>query len=190
MEYTEQDYDFYTFVDECMASEVGINELIINEALSTEKAISQITKAIKNNKYIGVYYNDGNKEDGFRLIEPLVLGKGFRGKSGKITHEDTYYLRAYVIKDSMEDEYVRDKFKKSTLKKIFTGKDKHYQSYSISDKKPYWRLFKVDKITKIKTMRKKFGRLRKDYNPDDKMMGEIIISVPKSKLNESKSFLT
>lgn len=42
---------------------------------------------------------------------------------------------------------------------------------------PMWRLFRVDRISKISTSLKKFNRVRKGYNPDgDRGMSEVIIN--------------
>lgn len=177
--------DEYTeFILECLEDNYELDEHILNEALSVTKALKQIHDAITNQNYLGIYYNDG-KESGFRLIEPLVLGQGFK-RGDKVSHEDDYYLRAYVIKDTDEDEYASQKFKDKKVLGLRISKGKK-TSVSKSGREPYWRLFKVNKITRIKKFSKKFGKRRPDYNSKDKMMGNIIVSVPEQMLTEITS---
>lgn len=151
-------------------SEVFEQYMAINEGKTP--TLKHIEKAIKNRKYVGIYYEEKGKdgkyivEPGFRLIEPYVLGKGYI-LNGNLVHEDRTYLRAFVIKDSYFDRNPR-------LKKISRRKSK-----SKTKRVPYWRLFRLDRIQKWNEFNVVFSGYRKLYNPDDKQMGEILFKIEK-----------
>lgn len=149
---------------------------------SVEDYVSKLISAINKRYYVGLFYESDKKgEEGFRLCEPLVLGKGFVSpKTGELSHPDDYYLRAFIIKDTEADAVAKSKFKKS--------KGSRRRSYSFSNSKPHWRLFAIRSIKRLDVFRKKFTKLRPYYNPNDSMMNEILASVPKSDLKESISF--
>lgn len=178
--------EYRDFILENINSEFPLDEHILLEEISTEDAFKKISKAIKNMNYISIYYADGST-NGFRLLEPFVLGSGIR-RGNEESNSDVHYLRAYQIKDTREDEYTSDKFKTSKWLKPFVG-DGHKESVSRSGHEPMWRLFRVDRITRIKILNKKFEHLRDDYNPDDKMIARIHSSVPLESLKESKGYI-
>jgi hypothetical protein len=129
----------------------------------TEQAI---IRAIQNRYYVGIYYADpANKKSvkpGFRLIEPYCYGSGYRHlKSGEILYPERQYLRAYVIL--------------TTAKENLTIRRK---SVSKSMNPNWWRLFRVDRIQNWFAFRIKYFHYREGYNPQDKMMGRIITSLP------------
>jgi len=172
--------DYAKFIHENLNSE-GFVE--IKESLDTESAVSTILKAIEGQKYLGLYYEDkDSSEAGFRLVEPFVLGQGFQRK-GKPSEglEDVYYLRAYVIRDSDKDDYTSGKFK--DLKFLGMTLKKAPEKSKISSKGTTdWRLFRLDKIQKLKIFKETFEFMRPFYNPEDKSFTEILASVPKSDL--------
>ncbi len=142
-------------------------ERFINEANESDKynpTIDKIKKAIKNRKYVGIYYEgEGNVEPGFRLLECYVLGQGYVLPSGKVTHENDYYLRAFVIMESKKD-------KNKHIRKL------HRTSVSKSMRVPAWRLFCFQKIKSLETLRFTITEARADYNPKDSMIDKIIQS--------------
>ncbi len=138
-----------------------------NRIIESEPSIDDIKKAINNRKYVGIHYvDDGTGEvlDGFRLIEPLVVGDGFVTNEGTVIHEDRQYLRAFVIKDT-------------SLESQFDNSDIKRKSVSKTKRLPYYRLFRVDRISSWFEFPKVFSNPRELYNPDDKRIGTIIASV-------------
>jgi len=155
-----------------------INEAGRNPVIKSTPNEDEIIKAIENRKYIGIYYTENNGKSvksGFRLIEPHVYGKGFQ-RDETIFNTDTKYLRAYVIMDSEKDT--------QTSKKFDASKGARRKSISKSKHRPYWRLFKVENITNWYDLKKTFSKLRPNYNPEDKLLVEIIKSVPLTELKE------
>ncbi len=140
-------------------------ELFINEVgpKSHEPSVHKMTKIIKKRRYAGIYYEgEDNVLPGFRLIEPYCFGKGYKiGR--KIINKDQFYLRAYVIKESKKDT-------NKQLHKI------NRKSVSKSQKVPYWRLFRWDKVKLLEELRFVIPRAQEGYSPDDKMIGKIITS--------------
>lgn len=177
--------EYFDFINENL-NEYPLNEFILSESFTINDVVKKLTNAIEKQKYVGIYYADGTPEEGFRLIEPHVLGQGFK-RGDKISNEDKYYLRGFTIMDTNEDEYASEKFKdfKFFGKTIKSGQK---ISQSVSQTGTGWRLFRVDKITRIKTFSKNFSKLRPDYNPDDKMMVTILSNVPIDVLTEAKSY--
>lgn len=137
-----------------------------------------IIKAIKERKYVGIYYEEKKDHDlvlkGFRLIEPICFGKGSRSKrkdkkTGKygyfVNNTDRKYLRAFVIRDTALDIDTKKQFR--TRRK----------SVSKTKKVPYFRLFRVDRIQSWFTFDFVFSKYRTLYNPKDECMVDIIASL-------------
>lgn len=128
---------------------------------------SKIINTIENHWYAAIYYN-GSKE-GFRLVEPYVYGKGFVSpRTGKLSHENDYYLRCYVILDTQKDPDVKKQFKRE--------KGMRRKSVSKSGGKLGWRLMRTDMIKSWQPIRKKITAERPFYNPEDKMINNIEVS--------------
>lgn len=140
--------------------------------------VSEIKNAIEDRHYVGIYYEEPDPDQegkvlaGFRLIEPYVYGKGYKYNS-KVSNKDRQYLRAYVIRDSKVDPQTK-KLKNFTRRK----------SVSKSERKPYWRLFRIDRIQTWQTIPRKIRAYREDYNPNDKMISRIITAAKKSDFSE------
>lgn len=158
----------------------------VNEAksqFSTAKgkpSAEDIKRAINERFYVGIYYEEPNDKNlvksGFRLIEPYVYGRGFVApKIGNISHFQRQYIRAYVIKDTASDAAFIDK-KKFTRRK----------SVSKTNRVPYWRLLRVDRISNWMLIPRKFSRYRHLYNPDDKMINRIICKVEYNQFPKGK----
>ena len=147
----------------------------LNEAKSRithpEPTEAEIIRAIKNRKYVGIYYEGENVESGFRLIEPLVYGIGYKYDGKKIN--DDRYIRAFVIKATDKDK----NFQKSKINR---------RSVSKSKRTPYWRMLRVDKIKDWFEFPKKFSILRDGYNTNDKHINNIIAFVPTEELKIEK----
>jgi len=145
-------------------------EMFVNEAgpQNFEPSIEKIRKCIKNRRYAGIYYeedsNNRNLEvlSGFRLIEPLCFGRGYKTPAdGHISHPHEYYLRAYVIRESKKSD---DK----NIRKI------NRKSVSKSQRVPYFRLFKMERIKIWEQFRFRILQARDEYNPEDMMIAEIL----------------
>jgi predicted DNA-binding transcriptional regulator YafY len=110
---------------------------------------SKIISAIKNRWYLAVYYEDDEGNKGFRLIEPYVVGRGYK-VSGVVSkeHKDDYYLRCYIIKDAKVDPSV-----------MFNRN----KSYSFSEEEPYWRIFRLDRILNLTVIKRKIRYYRREY---------------------------
>ncbi len=140
----------------------------------------EIKNAVLNRNYVGIYYEEketGVVKSGFRLIEPYAFGKGFVSNIGAVSHVDRKYLRAFVIMDTEKDDLTKDKLNRKSVSK--------------TKRTPFWRLFRIDRISSWFTFKKKFSRYRSSYNPDDKMMNDIIASskykdFPYGQVNENK----
>jgi hypothetical protein len=155
----------YEFIDDSFITE-DVNESFlqfINEAVSKRPPTTKkIIDAITNRNFVGMYYSEkdastGIVKDGFRLIEPYVYGKNKKG--------DREYIRAYVIMDTTKDESAKSTFK--TKRK----------SVSLTKRKPYWRLFRVDRIKDWQTFPWKFSGYRELYTGGtDKHIANIIAS--------------
>jgi len=136
----------------------------------------QVIKAIKDRFYIGIYYEDKSDEvlTGYRLIEPYVLGKGYRTTDNKILYPNRKYLRAFVIRDTLADKDIGWKLSRR-------------KSVSKSKTVPYWRMFRLDRIKQFVVFPKKITKFRKLYNPDDKQMGTILAAAKKSDFSKGQS---
>lgn len=141
----------------------------INEAgpQTFTPTIDKIRNCIKNRRYAGIYYEEEGDPDGidvlpgFRLIEPLVFGKGYLSADGVVTHINDHYLRAFVIKESRKAENPK-------LHSL------HRRSVSKTKRVPYFRLFRLDRVTMWENIRFKIPNEREEYNPDDRMIAEIL----------------
>lgn len=170
--------------------ETSIDEIEINEATNYGKIYNKIMKAMKNREYISVVYKGEfeGEQTHMRLIEPWTIGRGFISHSSgtpKEVNTTTRYLRGYIIFDTSDEEGTADLFEpKTKIGKIFK---KGKKSYSVSGKSDTgWRLFRIDRIKKIKIhSRKKFNKLREDYNEDDKTFVNVLYSVPKALVKEN-----
>lgn len=164
-------------------------EDFINEVRGQPKILKvgatakEITNAIEDRTYIGIYYNDPNDKEvlpGFRLIEPYCYGKGYvlkRGGKKKVVYPNREYIRAFVIRDSQYDSQFK-------LKKTPFSRRK---SASKTKKVPYWRLFRVDRIETWTTMKRKFFTYRELYNPQDKQIAKHIAYLSKDDFPEGSA---
>ena len=162
--------DFISFEDLLFKKqlEIEFNAYVLNEKrrrrnhlTRSEPYLSEISKAIKNRQYVGIYYEDESNSvlSGFRLIEPLVYGSGYKMKD-KTLYPNRNYLRAFVIRDTA----VESNFQDSWLQR---------KSVSKSKKIPYFRLFRVDRISSWIVFPKKFSHYRELYSPNDKTISNI-----------------
>lgn len=124
--------------------------------------INDIVNAVRNRNYLSIYYEDRFGNKGHRLIEPYVVGIGYVA-NGQVVNQN-YYLRAFVIMDSSKDKTTKDRFTKR-------------KSVSVSDKENRWRLFRIDRILRATNLKKKFSKYRRQYNPNDKQLANIIMSL-------------
>ena len=155
----ENEFDDYVFEAR------GRNPVI--DPTPTEK---EIIRAIQRRKYVGFYYDEPTDlegvlvKPGFRLVEPYVFGRGYKHVDGTVTHEDREYLRGFIIKSSKTDR--NDQLKKITRRSV-----------SLTQRRPYWRFFRVDRIHSWQEFRFTIRRARYKYRPNDKMIGNIVISM-------------
>lgn len=127
--------------------------------------IDSVKKAIENKRRVWIYYKGDGSEDGFqikdgyRLIEPYVLGKGLIPKPRKYMPKDDnrYYLRCFVLKGE-------------------PGFFKNVDSTTLTDDKPMWRMIRLDKITSWREIPSIIAKPREGYNPNDKDLREILIA--------------
>ena len=155
----------YEFLDRSFITEdleKTFLEFINEQSFKRPPTEKKIIDAISNRNFVGIYYSDDDDstnivKNGFRLIEPYVYG---HNKSG-----DRSYIRAFVIMDTSRDEQADSKFK--TKRK----------SVSLTNKKPYWRLFRVDRIKDWQTFPWRFSGYRELYTGGtDKHIDNIIAS--------------
>lgn len=115
---------------------------------------NDVVDAIKNADIVYIYYaGDETVNRGYRTVEPYALGRSTAGN---------LVLRAWQQAGSSDS--------KGTAKRE-------------NDEVPGWRLFRLDGITTFMKTFKKFDpkNPRPKYNPNDKGMSEIIISVDPTK---------
>lgn len=137
-----------------------INKPIITESINQYDLID----AIQNRKVIYIYYagvdgksnnGEGVVTKGYRTIEPYLLG---------VTTSGNLALRAWQQNGASDSN--------KGINRI-TRPD--------HDKLAGWRLFYVDGIRSFLLTGKKFstkkGKLRPNYNPEDKQMDKIIIAI-------------
>lgn len=143
----------------------------VNEAAPAthEPSIERIQKCIKDRKFAGIYYEEegnGKVLSGYRLIAPVCFGRGYKHPVDEhISHHLEYYLRAYVIMESKKAE-------NKNLRKL------NRRSVSKSNRIPYYRLFKLDRIEIWDTLRFTITKEpAPGYNPQDKMIAEIMTSI-------------
>lgn len=131
--------------------------------------VAEVKHAINERFYVGIYYEEESDEvlNGFRLIEPYAYGLGYVHPQTKETlYPNRQYLRAYVIMDTEKDDAAKKKFHTKRT------------SVSLTDRAPWFRLFRTDRITSWFVFPKRFSRYRDFYNPDDKMMRRVLASLP------------
>lgn len=142
---------------EAFIKNLNITRQLINEGGSRDT----IVDAINGHKYLYIYYSgDNTVMKGYRIIMPFVIGTF---DSGEVVlrawetegNSDTFYRKGVDKRRRLDHEYFVD-----------NGKEI-----------PGWRLFKVDKITKIYPTGKKFNKIPPKYNPNDKQMSTIIASI-------------
>lgn len=137
-----------------------------NPVIQSKPNTDEIIRAIEQKRYVGFYYEEEDEEGvvkpGFRVVEPYVYGKGYVW-NGRVIHPDREYLRGYVVMSTKSD-------RNDQLKKI------NRKSVSKSNRRPRWRLFRVDRIQSWQIFRFKVPKARNQYNPDDQMIGDIIAS--------------
>lgn len=147
---------------------LGDFDRYINEAKNYRRpSIAQIQRAIENRLYVGMIYgNDGDPKvkRGFRLIEPICVGLGYRKPDGGVKNAKEIYLRAYVIFDTDQDPYTETKFKSKWTSVSKTG----------PENAPTFRLFKGSSIIDWMPFTRKFSRYRPGYNPDDMHIADIL----------------
>lgn len=156
------------YIEEQLIDDEFVEIMSLYEAgKSFTEVLDTIVSAIKNRWYLAVFYEDEDGRHGFRLVEPYVVGKGyrFRGVISK-DHKDDYYLRCYIIKDAKKDPSV--------------GFDRK-KSYSYSREEPYWRTLRLDRIISIYQIKRKIRWYRKEYTGGtDKNIVERLQWVDKS----------
>jgi len=150
------------FADYITESKIQRRNRIINPG-PTDRSI---IRAIENRYYVGIYYADSDSKKtvkpGFRLIEPYCFGAGYKHfKSGEILYPNRQYLRAHVILTTAKENI---KIRRKSVSKSMNPN--------------WWRLFRVDRIQNWFAFRIKFSSYREGYNPNDKIMGSIISSLP------------
>jgi len=129
--------------------------------------LRKIKIAIKKRFYLGLYYQNEDGFEGFRLVEPYVVGKGYM-VDGVVSkeHSSDVYLRCFVIRDSVKDKSVR--FKRAN-------------SESESENLPYWRMMRVDRILNLTTINRKISYWREGYTGgSDKNIRRILEYIPHS----------
>ena len=136
----------------------------------TNPYIAEVKHAITERFYVGIYYEEENETDivksGFRLIEPFAYGIGYvHQPSGAVANTNRQYLRAYVIMDTEADAKAKMKFHTPRT------------SVSLTNREPFWRLFRIDRITTWFAFPKRFSRYRPLYNPGDKTMYKVMTSL-------------
>ena len=130
-------------------------------------------KAINNRYYCSFYYEgDESVQPGPRFVEPYCYGYKIK-KSGEVV----YYLRAYMIHNTKNDNHIGSRlsgYRRSVSK---TG-GQYRGGWSRSSG---WRLFRADRIKDFYSLRLKFSYYRTGYNDtSDVAIPVILASVPKS----------
>lgn len=106
-----------------------------------------IVKAIQNHEWLYIYYNandeDGKNVSGYRTIRPYVLGTNKNGNT---------VLRAW--QDNPKNSW--------HFNNRATRPDSQYHDYWVDSEgtKPGWRMFRLDKISKVYPIGKKFNDSR------------------------------
>ena len=144
------------------------NIKVLRHLLTEAVGENVIINAIDNREYVYLYYDgDENVEKGYRSVRPMILGKTKKGNT---------VLRAWQDKgrsQSLGAHATREK-----------RQDHEYWSDVDGKTKPGWRLFRVDKISKIYPTGDKFVEDGKVLIPpkykegnDEQMGGGIIAYV-------------
>lgn len=135
---------------------------------------NDIKAAIDNQEWVYLYYSgDDNVEKGYRTVRPMVLGK---------TKEGNVVLRAWQDKGRSQSLGAHSKRKHLTP---VIRQDHEQWTDTDGMTKPGWRLFRVDKISKLYPTGDRFvdeeGRImippKYRENGDDQMGGGIIAQV-------------
>jgi len=144
---------------------------LLTEAVGT----NDIVDAIDNTEYIYLYYDgDNNTEKGFRTVRPFVLGKTSKGHT---------VLRAW--QDKGRSHSLGPNADRAPRKPAPKGEHERWTDVDGKDK-PGWRLFRVDKISRIYPTGDKFVEKGKllippDYTGgSDKQMGGGVMAFVKT----------
>ncbi len=133
----------------------------VRTILSEGVSESSLIDAIRDRKYLYIYYSgDDTIMTGYRVIKPYVIGKSKDGNG---------LLRAWQIEGGSDSN------------SSFSPRRRIDHEYFNTDTGEVsgWRLFRVDKITKVLPMAKRFNDIPKYYNPNDSQMkGGILAAVP------------
>lgn len=135
-----------------------------NRLIESKPRLEEIIRAVEKRRYLSMYYEHRNGERGHRLIEPYVVGRGYKKPDGEIVNPSHVYIRGFVIMDSTKDKYTKDRFAKT-------------KSVSVSDRENRWRLFRMDRILNLWDSKRVFSRYRRLYNPNDRQIGTILASL-------------
>ena len=164
----------YEFINESFITndlEESFTQFINEASFKRPPTEKKIIDAINNRNFVGMYYADENEPDdviknGFRLIEPYVYGHNEKG--------DRSYIGAFVIMDTAKDQQTK-KF------------DTKRKSVSLTNRKPYWRLFRVDLIQDWQTFPWRFSGYRELYTGGtDKHIANIVASSPHDAFKKGK----
>jgi hypothetical protein len=135
----------------------------VRSLLKEDASTSSLTDAINKRKYIYLYYSGDNTiMTGYRIVKPYALGKT---KNGDLV------LRAWQTEgfsDGFAGILNRKRLDHEYFRNPEGGKDV-----------PGWRLFRVDKITRILPTGSRFDDIPPNYTPNDSQMkGGVIAAVP------------
>lgn len=132
--------------------------------------------AINNRNYITFYYSrdDDGVLPGPRFVEPYCYGCRLLSSG-----ETRYYLRAYMINNTSRDYHIGKKLNGTKIRsKSKSGGQNKKGGWS---KKSGWRLYRIDSITNLYDMGKRFSYYRKGYNGStDVQIPNIIAQCDKS----------
>jgi len=133
---------------------------------------STLVDAINNKKYLYLYYaGDDTIMRGYRIVKPYTLGKTKKG--------DTV-LRAWQI-EGLSDSNSSFSPKRRLDHEYFITNTKDEKGTEKTMEVSGWRLFRVDKISKVLPKGTRFDDIPPYYNPNDKQMVSIIASSPLDK---------
>lgn len=146
--------------DKILFNQIDNNRLLLREYVDRNDVI----ESIQNQSVIYIYYNgiDGVITKGYRTIEPYCLGVSTAGN---------VVLRAWQQAGASDSNRGLKRPKRPGHDDI-----------------PGWRLFYLDGITSVMPTGKIFsvqeGKIRPNYNPNDKQMKEIFIAVEPMKSDD------
>jgi hypothetical protein len=145
-----------------------------NRVIESTPTLLEIQRAIEKRKYVSIYYQHRNGEKGHRLIEPYAMGRGFVTNNGNIVNPNHIYIRAFVIMNTNSDKTTAGRFSKT-------------KSVSVSDRRNRWRLFRLDRVLQWWDLGKTFSQYRRQYNPDDKQLATVLMSLQKSQFPKGEN---